>query len=67
MRTEAVLRNRISFVSSLLGKVDRDIITCTDSQVCVLQIGRRALISELTDLSREVRAMREAYILVRGR
>ena len=67
MRNEAVLRSRISFVSSLLGKVDRDLVACTDSQIAVLAIGRQALISELTDLSREVRAMREAYIKMQGR
>jgi len=67
MRTEAVLRNRIQFCATLLGKVDRDIIACTDSQIAVLSIGRQALVAELTDLSREVRAMREAYILIKGR
>ena len=67
MRTEAVLRNRISFVSSLLGKVDRDLVACDPSNAPALAIGRQALVAELTDLSREVRAMREAYILVRGR
>jgi hypothetical protein len=67
VRTEAVLRNRIQLCATLLGKIDRDLIACDPSNAPALSIGREALIAELTDLSREVRAMREAYILIKGR
>jgi hypothetical protein len=67
VRSEAVVRLRILEDSTILGRVNRDIVSCSPNALPALQVARDALIADLQMLSREVRAMRDAYILVRGR